>query len=87
MSYFHLGAEGFPHCPPQAVNEHLRRFVQSLWTPDGRTEFVSDSEDMMQDQDRIEAYKQLKARASELGYASVNHALDALEEYREEPQA
>jgi len=41
---------------------------------------MSDSEDMMQDQDRIEAYNQLKERAGKLGYASVNHALDALED-------
>ena len=41
---------------------------------------MSDTEDFMADQDRIEAYKQLKERAGKLGYASVNHALDALED-------
>lgn len=43
---------------------------------------MSDSEDLMQDRDRIEAYRQTKQRALDLGYPSVNHALDALEEAR-----
>jgi hypothetical protein len=42
---------------------------------------MSDSEELMQDQDRIEAYKQLKDRCDQLGYASVNHALDDLEQF------
>lgn len=41
---------------------------------------MSDSEELMQDQDRAEAYRQLKERCDNLGYASVNHALDRLEE-------
>lgn len=43
---------------------------------------MSDSEDLMQQSDKAEAYDQLKARAVELGFPSVNHALDALEELR-----
>lgn len=40
---------------------------------------VSDSEDLMRDQDKVEAYDQLRERTDELGFASVNDALDELE--------
>jgi uncharacterized iron-regulated protein len=43
---------------------------------------MSDSEELMQAQDKIEAYNQLRARTDALGYASVNHALDALVDQR-----
>lgn len=42
---------------------------------------MSDSEELMQAQDKIEAYDQLRERTDKMGFASVNHALDALEEY------
>lgn len=43
---------------------------------------MSDSEELMRQQDKVEAYDQLRARADELGFPSVNHALDALEELK-----
>lgn len=41
---------------------------------------MSDSEDLQADREKIEAYDQLRHRAGKLGYPSVNHALDDLEE-------
>lgn len=41
---------------------------------------MSDSQDLMLDQDKIEAYDQLRTRTDALGYSCVNDALDALEE-------
>ena len=40
---------------------------------------MSDSEELMNDQDKIEAYDQLRQRTDEMGYPSVNDALDAIE--------
>jgi hypothetical protein len=49
---------------------------------------MSDSEELMQDQDRIDAYKQLLERAHSHGFACVNELIDAYEEQgREKPQA
>jgi uncharacterized iron-regulated protein len=44
---------------------------------------MSDSEELMQAQDKIEAYDQLRERTDRLGYACVNEALDALEGQRD----
>jgi hypothetical protein len=41
---------------------------------------MSDSEDLMQDQDRIEAYRQLLGRAEAHGFSCVNELIDAYEE-------
>ena len=41
---------------------------------------MSDSEDLMNDQDKAEAYDQLRQRTDEMGFGCVNEALDKLEE-------
>lgn len=43
----------------------------------------SDSEQLQHEQDKAEAYDQLRQRADDLGFASVNDALDALESLKD----
>lgn len=41
---------------------------------------MSDSEDLMADDDRIAAYRQLLERVQQLGFACVNELIDEYEE-------
>jgi len=45
---------------------------------------MSDSEELMRDQDRVEAYKQLLERAQQHGFACVNELIDAYEKLKDD---